>query len=85
MVSIISSFNLRHRIRFMKILVISFRVSRSISLVLRQEIMMVFRHSCWIISWRFSWFSESKEKHLQASCWKIFSFFCMKKRSFPKP
>jgi len=33
------------RIRLMKILVISFRVSRSMSFVLRQLMIIVFRHS----------------------------------------
>ena len=71
--------------RLMKILVISFSVSRSISLVLKHDMMMVFKHSWSRISCRFCWFSESSEKHLQANCWKILSFYCMKKRSFPRP
>ena len=36
---------LRHRMRLMKILVISFSVSRSMSFVLKHEMMIVFRHS----------------------------------------
>lgn len=44
-VSMISVFSLRHKIKFMKILVISFRVSRSISVERRQDIIIVFRHS----------------------------------------
>lgn len=66
-VSMISSLSLRQRIRLMKILVISFSVSRSMSFDLRQEMMIVLRHSCSIIYLRMSSFSERREKHLQAN------------------
>lgn len=35
----------RHRMRLMKILVISFSVSKSMSFVLKHEMMIVLRHS----------------------------------------
>ena len=66
-VSIISVLSLRHRIKLMKIFVISFRVSRSMSFERRQEMMIVFRHSCSIILLRISSLSDRSEKHLQAS------------------
>ena len=40
-ISMISDLSLRHNMRLMKILVISLRVSKSISLDLRQEMMIV--------------------------------------------
>ena len=66
-VSIISGFSLRQRMRLMKIFVISLSVSRSMSLERRQEIMIVLRHSYSMILFRISSLSESNEKHLQAS------------------
>ena len=66
-VSIISALSLRHRIKLMKIFVISFKVSRSMSFDLRQEIMIVFKHSYSMILLRISSLSDRREKHLQAS------------------
>jgi hypothetical protein len=74
-----------HRIKLIKILVISLSVSRSMSFVRKQEITIVFKHSWSKISCKFCWFSDNREKHLQLSYWKILSFCCMKNSSFPRP
>ena len=66
-VSIISHLSFLHRIRLMKIFVISLRVSRSISVERKHEMMIVLRHSWSMILFRISSLSDKREKHLHAS------------------
>lgn len=66
-VSIISGLSLRHRIKLMNIFVISFNVSRSMSVERKHEMMIVLRHSWSMILFRISSLSDNSEKHLHAS------------------
>jgi len=50
-----------------KIFVISFKDSISMSFVLKQDIKIVGIHSAWIIKFRFFSSSDNKLKHLQES------------------
>ena len=65
--SIFSFLSLRQRIKLTKIFNISFSVSKSMSLVLKHEIIMVFKLSYSMMSFKFSSFSDNKLKHLQAN------------------
>ena len=65
--SIFSFLSLRQRIKLTKIFNISLSVSKSMSLVLKHEIIMVFKLSYSMMSFKFSSFSDNKLKHLQAN------------------